>query len=97
MGLHLSGHQRQVGRFRAFESQGIVKTAGTVILERMVNGNIADPALFLDEPANDLDVNTLRALEEEVDTLAGVALVISRERRFWTGSPPTSWPLRMEK
>jgi ATP-binding cassette ChvD family protein len=38
--------------------------------------------LLLDEPTNDLDVNTLRALEEAVDTFAGVSLVISHDRWF---------------
>jgi ATP-binding cassette ChvD family protein len=38
--------------------------------------------LLLDEPTNDLDVNTLRALEEAVDTFAGVTLVISHDRWF---------------
>ena len=38
--------------------------------------------LLLDEPTNDLDVNTLRALEEAVDSFAGVSLVISHDRWF---------------
>jgi ATP-binding cassette ChvD family protein len=38
--------------------------------------------ILLDEPTNDLDVNTLRALEEAVDTFAGVSLVISHDRWF---------------
>jgi ATP-binding cassette ChvD family protein len=38
--------------------------------------------LLLDEPTNDLDVNTLRALEEAVETFAGVTLVISHDRWF---------------
>ncbi|MDR0452665.1 MAG: energy-dependent translational throttle protein EttA, partial [Treponema sp.] len=38
--------------------------------------------LLLDEPTNDLDVNTLRALEEAVDSFAGVTLVISHDRWF---------------
>ena len=38
--------------------------------------------LLLDEPTNDLDVNTMRALEEAVENFAGCALVISHDRWF---------------
>ena len=37
---------------------------------------------LLDEPTNDLDVNTLRALEEGLDNFAGCAVVISHDRWF---------------
>ncbi len=38
--------------------------------------------LLLDEPTNDLDVNTLRALEEGIEKFAGCVLVISHDRWF---------------
>lgn len=38
--------------------------------------------LLLDEPSNDIDVNTLRALEEGIENFAGCAVVISHDRWF---------------
>ena len=38
--------------------------------------------LLLDEPTNDLDVNTLRSLEEAIDNFAGCALIVSHDRWF---------------
>ena len=38
--------------------------------------------LLLDEPTNDIDVNTLRALEEGLESFAGCAVVISHDRWF---------------
>ena len=38
--------------------------------------------ILLDEPTNDLDVNTLRSLEEALENFAGVALVVSHDRWF---------------
>ncbi|MCI5135638.1 MAG: ATP-binding cassette domain-containing protein, partial [Candidatus Electrothrix sp. AW2] len=38
--------------------------------------------LLLDEPTNDLDVNTLRALEEALENYGGCAVIISHDRWF---------------
>ncbi len=38
--------------------------------------------LLLDEPTNDIDVNTLRALEEGLDSFAGCAVIVSHDRWF---------------
>jgi ATP-binding cassette ChvD family protein len=51
-----------------------------VLLAKMLKegGNV----LMLDEPTNDLDVNTLRALEEALEAFAGCAIIVSHDRWF---------------
>ena len=51
-----------------------------VHLARMLKsgGNV----LLLDEPTNDLDVNTMRSLEEALEQFAGCAVIISHDRWF---------------
>src|SRR3546814_19266285 len=52
----------------------------TLVRSKMLKqgGNV----LLLDEPTNDLDVETLRALEEALESFAGCAVVISHDRFF---------------
>ena len=50
--------------------------------------------LLLDEPTNDIDVNTLRALEEGLENFAGCAVVVSHDRWFLDRICPTSSPSR---
>ena len=51
-----------------------------VHMARMLRGGAN--LLLLDEPTNDLDVNTMRALEEALENFAGCAVVISHDRWF---------------
>ena len=68
-----SDQQKKVGRLSGGERNRvhlakIIKSGANVLL--------------LDEPSNDLDVNTLRALEDALESFAGCALVISHDRWF---------------
>ncbi|GAB4475793.1 MAG: energy-dependent translational throttle protein EttA [Burkholderiaceae bacterium] len=65
--------QKIVGNLSGGE-RGRLHLAATLL----VGGNV----LLLDEPSNDLDVETLRALEEALLEFAGTALVISHDRWF---------------
>src|SRR5262249_32220576 len=68
-----SAQQKKVGALAGgernrFHPAKLLKTGGTVLL--------------LDEPTNDLDVDTLRALENALDAYPGCAVVISHDRWF---------------
>jgi sulfate-transporting ATPase len=68
-----SDQQKPVGKLSGGER-------GRVHLARMLRAGAN--LLLLDEPSNDLDVNTLRALEEGLGNFAGCAVVISHDRWF---------------
>ncbi len=65
--------QKKVGRISGGERN-------RVHLARILKGGAN--VLLLDEPTNDLDVNTMRALEEALQNFAGCAVVISHDRWF---------------
>jgi ATP-binding cassette ChvD family protein len=68
-----SDQQKKVGQLSGGE-RNRVHLAKTMI----AGGNV----IMLDEPTNDLDVNTLRALEDALDNFAGCAIVVSHDRWF---------------
>jgi len=68
-----SDQQKQVGALSGGERN-------RVHLAKMLKGGAN--VLLLDEPTNDLDVNTLRALEEALEAFAGCAVIVSHDRWF---------------
>ena len=87
LGKHEIGTRAYVGAFN-FRGPDQQKKVGQlsggernrVHLAKMLKegGNV----LLLDEPTNDLDVETLRALEEALENFAGCAVIISHDRFF---------------
>jgi sulfate-transporting ATPase len=89
--LNLGGHKRNsrayVSAFNFLGSDQQKKVGvlsggerNRVHLSKMLRseGNV----ILLDEPTNDMDVNTLRALEEALENFAGCAVVVSHDRWF---------------
>jgi sulfate-transporting ATPase len=68
-----SDQQKKVGALSGGERN-------RVHLAKMLKGGAN--VLLLDEPTNDLDVNTLRALEEALQAFAGCAVIVSHDRWF---------------
>ncbi len=68
-----SDQQKKVGNISGGERNRVHLAR---MLKEMAN------VLLLDEPTNDLDVNTLRALEEALESFGGCALIISHDRWF---------------
>ena len=87
LGEHLVNSRAYVARF-TFSGSDQQKKVGAlsggernrVHLAKLVRSGAN--VILLDEPSNDLDVNTLRALEDALETFAGTALVISHDRWF---------------
>ena len=71
--FHGADQQKKVGMLSGGERN-------RVHLARMLSQGAN--VILLDEPTNDLDVNTLRSLEEALENFAGVALVVSHDRWF---------------
>ena len=75
---HASVHRHGPISERSAHSPAASATAS--ILARMLKSGAN--VILLDEPTNDLDVNTIRALEEALENFAGCAVIISHDRWF---------------
>ena len=87
LGGRLTNSRAYVSRFN-FSGQDQGKKAGVLSggernrLHLALTLKSEANVLLLDEPTNDIDINTLRALEEGLDNFAGCAVVISHDRWF---------------
>jgi ATPase subunit of ABC transporter with duplicated ATPase domains len=73
--FNFSGNDQQK---KVKELSGGMRNRAHLAIALKQGGNL----LLLDEPTNDLDVNTMRALEEGLESFAGCAVVISHDRWF---------------
>ena len=73
--FNFSGNDQQK---KVKELSGGMRNRAHLAIALKQGGNL----LLLDEPTNDLDVNTLRALEEGLENFAGCAVIISHDRWF---------------
>ncbi len=73
--FNFSGNDQQK---KVKELSGGMRNRAHLAIALKQGGNL----LLLDEPTNDLDINTLRALEEGLENFAGCAVIISHDRWF---------------
>jgi ATP-binding cassette ChvD family protein len=82
--IHGRGYVKRFGFMGSDQSKPVGVLSGgernRVHLARMLTRGAN--VILLDEPTNDLDVNTIRALEEAIENFAGCVLVISHDRWF---------------
>jgi energy-dependent translational throttle protein EttA len=82
--IHGRGYVKRFGFSGSDQSKAVGVLSGgernRVHLARMLTKGAN--VIMLDEPTNDLDVNTIRALEEAIENFAGCVLVISHDRWF---------------
>lgn len=82
--IHGRGYVKRFGFVGSDQSKPVGVLSGgernRVHLARMLTRGAN--VILLDEPTNDLDVNTIRALEEAIENFAGCVLVISHDRWF---------------